>query len=163
MGSKRTKRQPLTLARAVATAWLTSVCGRPSVLWSLQRRQAEAQPRAPQIISKLQCWKPCTARVLRAPALPVAHRAHRPEGAHRDSSRLWPLSSATLSRLSQIGTQSSRAQGHRSALSGYQAAWLFLRYKSRHSSLKKNVIWPQGAPTPRKNESAKFFAGGAKD
>ena len=117
----------------------------------------EAQPRAPQIISKLQCWKPCAARVLRAPALPVAHRAHRPEGAHRDSSRLWPLSSATLSRLSQIGTQSSRAQGHRSALSGYQAAWLFLRYKSRHSSLKKKMLFGHRVPPPPEKMSQLNF------
>lgn len=148
-----TKRRPLTSARVVVTAWLTSMCGRPSVLWSLQGRQVRGT--APYDSDYLQT---AMLKVQHCPECFVIQLF--PSHTVLTNKRvltmppacLLPLSSATLARLSQIRTQSSWAQGCRSVLSGCQAARLFLcsGSKSRHSSLKKMSFGQRVPPTPRK-------------
>lgn len=59
----RTNWRPLTSARAVVTAWLTSMCGRGlGSCGPCREDESEAQACTTQIISKLQCWKSSTAQ-----------------------------------------------------------------------------------------------------
>lgn len=162
----RTKRRPLTSARVVVTAWLTSMCGQPSVLWSLQGRQVRGT--ATHDSDYLQT---AMLKVQHCPECFViqlfpSHTVLTNEGAHHASSP--PFASFFSHSCKALPDQNTELLGPGTQVCAFRVsgspALLTLRLQVPPLFFKNKMSFGQRVPaTPRKNRSAKFFASVAKD
>ena len=141
------------------SAWLTSMCGRPSVLWSLQRRQVRGT--ATHDSDYLQT---AMLKVQHCQNASWSSSSHCTPYSQTRGCSPWlqpPFASFFSHSFKALPDQNTELLGPGTQVCTFRVssslAFLMLRLKSRHSSLKKKCYLATGCPPPPEKMSQLNF------